>query len=298
MPSMHQVSGVYTIETMHSEMHQYIAANDPPHLSCHTKTLSAMNRCFSLLAGLLLLIGTAVAAPVISAAIGDPVTLAGYAPGADGVYLFVTGPNLPANGVRLDDISAPVTSGDPSSFTRTSVDNNRWEYTWYTRMKGGPPDAGTYTIYIVTTPVGRRDLTGSEYATVMVSLGSPGLVVLPEGEVIIRSSSRQADSVPDGVTTGPTSMQISGILQGNRTLDRGENTGPENPLNDTGRKTSPAPSFTVSAPSPAETHPEKIPLPPFAVLTALGCASVSGRVRRKYQDLKGCMAFRLSFSKP
>jgi hypothetical protein len=220
-----------------------------------------MNRYLPVMVGLLLLIGPAVSAQVIPAAIGDPVPLAGYAPGADAVYLFATGPNLPANGVRLEDISAPVTSGDPSSFTRTSVDNDRWEYTWYTRTKGGTPDAGTYTIFIVTTPVGREDLAGAEYATVLVSLGSPRIGMVTGGEVTIGASPRENDSVPDGTT---------GELQGPpQRTGNGSDTGPDTTLDVTGKGNTPEPSGPAS---PLPTHTEKIPFPTPAVLAALGCA--------------------------
>ncbi|MDD1714965.1 MAG: hypothetical protein LUQ61_06880, partial [Methanoregulaceae archaeon] len=38
----------------------------------------------------------------VSVPLGDTLYLSGSAPGADTVYLFLTGPNLPSNGVRLD----------------------------------------------------------------------------------------------------------------------------------------------------------------------------------------------------
>lgn len=227
-----------------------------------------MNRSLLLLvAGLLLLTGPSAAAPVISAAIGDPVPLAGYAPGADVVYLFLTGPNLPANGVRLDDIAAPVTSGDPSSFTRSSVDDSRWEYTWYTRTKGGTPDAGTYTVFIVTSPVGRRDLAGAEYATIMISLGSPGLVLLPDEGVTIGAS--PADSIMEGVTPGTTGIGFPGILQDDQLPDmpKGSALESNNTMNVTGMDNTPSPSVAAS---PLQNHSLPIPFPILAVLAAWG----------------------------
>jgi hypothetical protein len=225
-----------------------------------------MNRYLPVIFGLLLLFGPAVSAQVIPAAIGDPVPLAGYAPGADGVYLFATGPNLPANGVRLDDISAPVMSGDPSSFTRTSVDNDRWAYTWYTRTKGGTPDAGTYTIFIVTTPVGREDLAGAAYATVLVSLGSPRIGMVTGGDVTVGASPQENDSVPDG-----SARELKGAPQRDRTPGTGNGSapGPDTPLDGTGTGNTPQPSGTAS---PLPTSPEKIPFPTPAVLAAWGCA--------------------------
>ena len=71
-----------------------------------------------------------------TAVLGDQVVLGGDAPGADSVFLFLTGPNLPSNGVRLDDPSTPVITGNPASFTQATVSEDRWYYTWNTRSRG------------------------------------------------------------------------------------------------------------------------------------------------------------------
>ncbi len=237
-----------------------------------------MKRLVLVITGFLLLIGPSIAAPVISATIGDQVPLAGVAPGADRVYLFLTGPNLPANGVRLDDISTPVISGDSSSFTTSSVDNDRWEYTWYTRTKGGTLDAGTYTIFIVTTPVGRRDLAGSLYATIMVSLGSPGLIILPAGGVTILSSSQDVDIFLDGIPNVTTPMELNATPQGNHTIEiRKEGyVSPNSAVIVTGGDTITVERALEQAGNPdtippVTTLPEKIPIPALEVLAALGC---------------------------
>lgn len=242
------------------------------------------------MAGFLLLIPPAIAAPVISAAIGDQVPLTGFAPGADRVYLFLTGPNLPANGIRLDDISAPVISGESSSFTTTYVDNDRWEYTWYTRTKGGTLDAGTYTIFIVTTPVGRIDLAGSDYATIMVSLGSPGLVILPPGGVTIRSSPQGADISLEGIPMGTTPLKLQDTPQGNHTIEireegnvssnsaivvpGGDNITVERTLERAGN---------LDTKPPVATPPEKIPISVLEVLTAIGCVPGLSWFRKKIE---------------
>ncbi len=92
----------------------------------------------------------------ITVPLGDQVPLSGAAPGADTVYLFLTGPNLPSNGVRLDAVTSEVVSGVPSTFTQAPVSNGQWEYTWYTGSTGGTLDAGSYTVYVSTTPVGEK----------------------------------------------------------------------------------------------------------------------------------------------
>ncbi|MCU0629446.1 MAG: hypothetical protein MUE45_08250 [Methanoregulaceae archaeon] len=230
------------------------------------------------IAGFLLIIPPVIAAPVISAAIGDQVPLAGFAPGSDRVYLFLTGPNLPANGIRLDDISSPVISGDSSSFTTASVDNDRWEYTWYTRTKGGTLDAGTYTIFIVTTPVGRRDLAGAAYATIMVTLGSPGLVILPAGGVSVLSSPQSADIFPDGIPIVTTPMEFNDTMQGNHASEtqKVEYVNPNSAVVIAGGETGtvermPKQAGNPDTLSPVTTPPEKIPIPVLEVITAIGC---------------------------
>jgi hypothetical protein len=242
-----------------------------------------MYRYLLLIAAMLLLTGPAIGTPLISAALGDRVPLEGFAPGADEVYLFLTGPNLPVNGVRIDDISAPVVSGDPSSFTRTSVDDYRWEYTWYTRTKGGVLDAGTYTIFIVTKPVGRRELAGSEYATIMVSLGSPGLVVLPPGGVTIRSSSQGGDSFPEGIVTGTTPLEFNTTPQGNPLSEKRMEgyVSPDSAV--VGTDGTPKQDDDPITIQPVTTPPETIPIPVFEVLAAIGCGTGIGWFRKRIE---------------
>jgi hypothetical protein len=70
------------------------------------------------------------------------IPLSGYSYDSSAVYLFLTGPNLPVNGVALNEITARA---DEGHFTEVSVDSNdHWEYQWGTKAIGGRLDAGTY----------------------------------------------------------------------------------------------------------------------------------------------------------
>ena len=125
------------------------------------------------LAGILLIIAL-VAAPTTAVTVypGSEITLTGTSTGSDTVYLFVTGPNLPPAGGRLEDPATPVRSGDPGSFTKVTVDaDNRWTYRWRTGDAGLDP--GTYIVYAVDAPVDRSDLSGRGYTTISVTLGTP-----------------------------------------------------------------------------------------------------------------------------
>lgn len=126
------------------------------------------------LIGISLLIALA-AVPVASAVTaypGSEIVLTGTSTGSDTVYLFVTGPNLPSAGGRLENPDTPVRSGDPASFTTVTVDaDNRWTYRWRTSETGLDP--GTYTVYAVDAPVDRSNLSGRSYTTIPVTLGTP-----------------------------------------------------------------------------------------------------------------------------
>ncbi|MCX6685993.1 MAG: hypothetical protein NTV10_05030 [Methanoregula sp.] len=109
----------------------------------------------------------------IQASMGDVIPLHGVSYSGNTVYLFLTGPNLPANGVSLNDITQQA---DQGSFTMVDVDaDQRWSYRWNTARLQNRLDYGTYTIYVVTDPVDRSRLGGHTYSTLEVYLTRPGL---------------------------------------------------------------------------------------------------------------------------
>ena len=55
----------------------------------------------------------------IQASMGDVIPLHGVWYSGDSIYLFLTGPNLPANGVSLNDVTQRA---DQGSFTMVDVD--------------------------------------------------------------------------------------------------------------------------------------------------------------------------------
>jgi hypothetical protein len=112
----------------------------------------------------LLLVTGVSAAETKTAYLGDMVTLSGSSPGSDIVYLFMTGPNLPLNGVTLTNINRRADMGE---FTTADVDpDGRWVYKWYTNQLGGKIDTGTYTIWVTDRPVDRSHLSGSDYRSI------------------------------------------------------------------------------------------------------------------------------------
>jgi len=224
-------------------------------------------------AGLLLV---AIPAGAVTVPLGDTLPLSGSAPGADSVYLFLTGPNLPANGVKLDDISVPVVTGVPSTFAQAPVDaDGNWEYTWYTRTAGGLPDAGTYTVYVVTEPVGRRDLSGDvSFATIPVTLTRPTLTIFPGG-ITIGTEPSGAEVLVDGTPAGTTPLTLDNVMEGDHMVEvrkEGYETVVEN-VTVTGGEN--ATVETVLVPRtipgiPAETSPGTFPVTPTRIAFPLG----------------------------
>ncbi|MDD1669040.1 MAG: hypothetical protein LUO97_04475 [Methanomicrobiales archaeon] len=128
---------------------------------------------YFLLLLLLAAIPLSCAAAPIHAVFGEDIPLGGIAPGSDTVYLFLTGPNLPAGGISLAG-GTPVTTGVPASFTRVEVQtDDSWRYTWQTGSTGRILDPGTYTLYAVNEPLSRRDLDDSSYSTRAIIFGAP-----------------------------------------------------------------------------------------------------------------------------
>ena len=63
---------------------------------------------------LLCLLCFAPAVSGIDAALGEVIPLQGYSSSSNYVYLFLTGPNLPSNGVQLNDITKRADQGKRS----------------------------------------------------------------------------------------------------------------------------------------------------------------------------------------
>lgn len=164
----------------------------------------------------LFLAGT-VSAGGIQAYVGDVVPLSGYSVSSNNVYLFLTGPNLPVNGVALNDITklseeggfkvVPVMGGDDS-----------WSYKWGTSNINGRLDDGTYTVWVADCPCDRAHLQNANYGTISVTLGSPGIsagIQSPQSDTI---SKPQPGSLVVSSTPDTSSVTVNGQYKGSTPL--------------------------------------------------------------------------------
>jgi hypothetical protein len=151
----------------------------------------------------------------ITTYIGDTIPLSGYSYGSSTVYLFLTGPNLPVNGVALNDITARA---DEGHFTEVSVDSNdHWEYPWGTNAMGGRLDAGTFTVWVVNRPLDRSQLAKADYNTISIRLGTPVIKIISPvipGSLVLNTSPDGASVLINDVYRGSTPLIIERIEPG------------------------------------------------------------------------------------
>lgn len=102
---------------------------------------------------------------------GDAVTLSGTVTGVStiAVYLFITGPGLDTRGVTLENLNIPAGRG---LFTTAPVNlsTNCWTYRWDTSVILGTLEPGTYTVYVVSSPVDRLRFQKEDFATTSIDI--------------------------------------------------------------------------------------------------------------------------------
>ena len=106
--------------------------------------------------------------------IGQEVKLSGTNTDSKTTYLFMSGPNLQANGVMLTNTQTAAADGNAATFDSRDVEtDDTWAFKWDTSSITGRPDSGTYTLYAVSTTNNKASLSGKKYATAAVILKKP-----------------------------------------------------------------------------------------------------------------------------
>jgi trimeric autotransporter adhesin len=103
--------------------------------------------------------------------LGETITFSGINTETDTTYLFITGPNLPAEGGEMTRPRISVEPERKETYARAEVDDQSWEYTWETSNLD--IDGGTYTIYAAPAAANMSTLADMEFSTMSVFLGKP-----------------------------------------------------------------------------------------------------------------------------
>lgn len=142
----------------------------------------------------------------IEAELGDTLNLHGVSYTSSSVYLFMTGPGLPENGVTLTDVTQRA---DRGKFTQIDLDSNQeWSYRWNTARIENEINEGTYLVYVTTEPVDKAHLGGSSsYKTLEVFFkkSTTSRVSIGSGtSYTLNPEMHSSDPVPSLVITSPT----------------------------------------------------------------------------------------------
>ena len=176
---------------------------------------------------MLALFSGAIAAGATQTYLGDIVKLSGYSYAGDTVYLFLTGPNLPVNGVALDNINRLA---DQGGATKVDVDaDGHWSYDWNTGAGGGRLDAGAYTVWVADRRTDRSHLSTADYSTIAVGLSVPSLTAgtsdgsgtsgpSPPGSIEIRAVPDGTSVVVNNAYKGTTPLTVSNLSPGTYTI--------------------------------------------------------------------------------
>ncbi len=137
--------------------------------------------------------------------LGDEIRLMGTSTMTDRVYLFITGPNLQAEGSRFTDNprTQAVVNNDPSTFRVTDVyTDHTWDWRWTTLTVALDP--GYYTIYAVSAPLDAGNLNVI-YANYTILIKEPFITASVDPAVAIKENPGLLPTQPvhiRGIATG------------------------------------------------------------------------------------------------
>jgi PGF-CTERM protein len=111
--------------------------------------------------------------------LGEDIKFSGTNTETQTTFLFITGPNLHTDGSQItnqdprrSNAAAQVTNNNAGTFKQVAVNaDNTWDWKWGTANYA--LDAGTYTIYAVSTPNDAAHLANSAYGTVSIIIKKP-----------------------------------------------------------------------------------------------------------------------------
>jgi hypothetical protein len=192
----------------------------------------------------------------LDADIGDIIPLQGTSYIGNSVYLFLTGPGLPANGVTLTDTTQRA---DQGHFTIVNLDSNqKWSLKWNTkRIKPNITLWTTYTVYVSSQPVDFSHLGGTDtYKTIDVYFSDPGnseISFSTGTSYTLNPEEHSSTAYPTVIIPSPTPI-------------------PTNAIPDTTIPTIPATTTTPVKKTPAS--------PVIVILAVLGCVFITARCQQ------------------
>lgn len=186
--------------------------------------------------------------------LGETIALHGISYSGDTIYLFMTGPGLPANGAPLTD---PTKRADQGYNTMVGLASDQtWSFKWDTSKLEREIDPGTYLVYAVNAQADTSSLTGHSYQTLSVYL-KDGALSKDRVSTGAKYTLNLLDDDPTVVTTATTVPPTSPPT-----------TAPDTPV-----------ATTTAPPAPATTKSPLVPVIAISALAAM-CLAIHNRRNR------------------
>ena len=143
--------------------------------------------------------------------LGEEVILSGTDTDSDDVFLFITGPNLPVAGGKIDDPkTSPKTKGESTKVTVKTDDT--WEYKWDT--SGSILDAGTYTVYATSDFALKsgvnKTLSDVKYDSVSIVIKKPFVTATTSSSTVAKGDKLYIRGTAEGKPTQGVGIWILG----------------------------------------------------------------------------------------
>ena len=152
---------------------------------------------------------TVVASGDQSYYLGEEIKLSGTNSETESTYLFITGPNLPVNGGQLKYPRTPTINGQATTFDVVDVqDDNTWEMKWQTSNL--EIDAGSYTIYAVSSPWNRQSMSNAQYDTVSLIIKKPYVQSTASSSVVAKGDKFYIRGTAEGDPSNGVAIWIVG----------------------------------------------------------------------------------------
>ena len=176
--------------------------------------------------------------------IGEEIVISGTNTDSDYTWLFITGPNLPTKGGSIEDPRDGVNSatnaagvivspfypdGQLDSLAAWRGENvetdDTWEYKWDTA--GVNLDAGTYTIYAVTTATNKDDLGTQDatYGTASIVIKKPFVTATTSSATVAKGDDLYITGNAEGDPTQGVAVWILGKNYAFQTTETVEDNG-------------------------------------------------------------------------
>lgn len=165
--------------------------------------------------------------------IGEEIIISGTNTDSDDTWLFITGPNLKSKGAPITDPKDGVVTGGTldsnaaaGSWASENVEtDDTWEYKWNTA--GVNLDAGTYTIYAVTTPTNKDDLGANDaiYSTASIVIKKPFVTATTSSATVAKGDDLYITGNAEGDPTPGIAIWILGKNFNDRSTETVEDNG-------------------------------------------------------------------------